>query len=117
MSVEIVLEKASDIPMKAHGHDTDKWGGWSFDGVFLDFNGHYPVDMRYMTSSPKMLDLIMQVAGKKWADDACLAGLVRALDTIFYPQSCLCSCGRGKRLTKRNIRRKLDWAAKFCSER
>jgi hypothetical protein len=51
-----------------------------------------------------VLDTTMQVAGKGWVTNACLAGLVRALDDILHPQSTLCSCGTNKRLTETQIR-------------
>jgi hypothetical protein len=76
----------------------DGWGGWTLDGVWLEYPAYaaatYPVQITDLRSSAAMLDLIMQVRGKSWADDACLAGLVRALDDIFQPQAHLCSGGQ-----------------------
>ena len=63
--------------------------------------GVYPIDLERFTSSARVLDTTMQVAGKGWATNACLAGLVRALDDILHPQSTLCSCGT---LTETQIR-------------
>ena len=66
--------------------------------------GVYPIGLERSTRSARMFDTIMQVAGKVWATDACLAGLVRALNDIFHPQSTLCSCGTDKRLTEKQIK-------------
>ena len=33
---------------------------------------------------------LSSVGGKPWADDACLAGLVRAIDDLLQPQAYLC---------------------------
>jgi hypothetical protein len=86
----------------------DGWGGWMLDGVWLEYpaypgGGTYPLDLRVMRSSARMLDHIMQVRGKAWADDACLAGLVPALDDIFQPQANLCSGGTDKTMTPDEI--------------
>jgi hypothetical protein len=41
---------------------------------------------------------LSSVGGKPWADDACLAGLVRAIDDLLQPQAYLCSMGADRRL-------------------
>ena len=40
---------------------------------------------------------LSSVGGKPWADDACLAGLVRAIDDLLQPQAYLCSMGGADR--------------------
>ena len=86
-----------------------EWGGWRLRGVCLCYpayvGGDYPVDLDRFTSSAQMLDMIVQVSGKTWATDACVAGLVRALDDILHPQAHLCSGGSDKRLKADEIRR------------
>jgi hypothetical protein len=85
-----------------------RWGGWRLEGLELLFpaytGGCYPIDVQRFTSSAQMLDMIMQIAHKTWADDECLAGLVRALNELLQPQAHLCSCGGDKRLTAAQIR-------------
>jgi hypothetical protein len=87
------------------------WGGWRLDGELCLWypaypgGGAYPVDIERFTTSAVVLDLIMQVAKKDWADDKCLAGLVRALNDILQPQANLCSCGVSKELSPAKIRR------------
>jgi hypothetical protein len=68
-------------------------------------NNSYDVDLRTLTSSARMLDLIMQIDGKMWASAACLSGLVRALDDILNPQANLCSSGGDKRLSAAQVAR------------
>jgi len=41
--------------------------------------GMYSIDLAQLTSSTAVLNMVAQVAGKSWAPDRCLAGLVRAL--------------------------------------
>lgn len=50
-----------------------------------------------------MLDIIMQIVGKTWADDAALAGLVHALDDILAPQENICSWGKDTPISKRTV--------------
>jgi hypothetical protein len=62
-----------------------------------------PLDLEDFTTSAIMLDMIV-VGGKSWADDKCLAGLVRALRDILHPQAHLCSCGTNGKLTREKIK-------------
>jgi hypothetical protein len=106
MTEELVCVRASDIEMRARQHD---WNGWKLRGTVLWYpaypNGSiYGFDLMRFVSSAKVLDIIMQVGGKAWATDQCLAGLVHALDEILYPQSNLCSGGTDKRLTPAKIK-------------
>lgn len=105
MAIEIELIKASDVKMRRRGEDSD-WGGWVQDGMELSYpaysGGVYPIDLRRFTTSTEMLDMIMQVASKTWATDACIAGLVRALGYLLQPQGTLCN-GEHKRLTTKQV--------------
>jgi hypothetical protein len=44
-------------------------------------------------------------AGKTWADDAVIAGLIRALHAVLNPQARLCTAGtvRSKELTRADV--------------
>ena len=53
----------------------------------------YYVKLKECDTSAGMLDWIMQVSGKSWADDHVLASLVRELNRLLNPQGNLCSCG------------------------
>jgi len=46
---------------------------------------------------------LSSVGGKPWADDACLAGLVRAIDDLLQPQAYLCSMGADRRLQQTGL--------------
>jgi hypothetical protein len=76
-----------------------RWGPWRFDSSRVVLDCHdgdrwiYEVDLEHCRTSAEVLDWIMQVAGKNWATDAVLAGLVRALDEILDPQASLCGMG------------------------
>jgi hypothetical protein len=75
-------------------HAAGPWGPWRFDARrrVLDHDW-YEIDLDRCTSSAEVLDWICQVAGKSWADDATIAGLVRALDDVLAPQQYLCGFG------------------------
>jgi hypothetical protein len=97
------FHSGGDIPRQQW--DERRWNGWRLDGLELVYgNDVYPVDLEACTSSAGVLDIIIQVAHKTWANDACLAGLVRALDDILQPQARLCSGGADKRITTAKIR-------------
>jgi hypothetical protein len=85
------------------------WGPWLLRGCDLHrpyFDGPqtYYVDLEDCTSSARVLDVIAQVAGKTWADDATLAGLVRALDDLLRPQAHLCPSGAPRTITAARVR-------------
>jgi hypothetical protein len=91
-----------------------RWGPWHLDAaqrtLWTDAGGYrYEIDLDRCTSSAQVLDWICQIAGKLWGGsdaghDAIIAGLVRALTDVLHPQANLCSCGRGRRLSKPKIR-------------
>lgn len=57
----------------------------------LEWNQHYEIDLERCRTAAQVLDWIMQVAGKAWVTDKCLAGLVHALDELLHPQETMCS--------------------------
>ena len=96
--------------MSRFNPDPSGWNGWELEAGHLNYpaylgGGCYPIDLEDRAqSSGRMLDIIMQVANKGWATDACIAGLVRALNEIINPQAHLCSGGGNKRLTTEKIK-------------
>ncbi len=71
---------------------------WKFDPRNLTLSygrpqERYYVKLKECDTSARMLDWIMQVAGKKWATDDVLASLVRDLNQLLSPQGNLCSLG------------------------
>src|SRR5262249_51977365 len=90
------------------------WGPWALNHltVALEMLDRpdgvtYWVDLEQCTPSAEVLDRICQVAAKLWADDATLAGLVRALADVLHPQGTLCSSGQSRRLGRRQIRQQV----------
>ena len=67
----------------------------------------YWIDLERCRTTAQVLDWIMQIAHKSWADDGTLASLVRALDHALRPQATLCSLGMNRELTKAEIRQLL----------
>ncbi len=73
-----------------------EWNGWMYDKlriVLIWSKPHYEVDVEQCRTSAHLLDWIFQVETKGWADDACIAGLIRALSELLDPQATLCSNG------------------------
>jgi PleD family two-component response regulator len=54
-----------------------------------------------------VLDWIMQVAKKSWADDEILASLVQALGYVLRPQATLCRLGKEQMLSLNELRQLL----------
>lgn len=82
---------------------------WTLDAerYVLEFDG-YEVDLEEMRTSAEALDWIFQVAGKSWASDKVLAGLIFAIEGLLHPQETLCSGGASKSLTQAEIRARVD---------
>lgn len=84
------------------------WGPWKLDRInrvlrIDSANGPYEVDLGSCRSSPEVLDWIYQITGKPWADDAVLAGFVRAIGDILDPQVNLCSWGQSTELSESSL--------------
>lgn len=98
------------------------WGPWRLDcdgpddlyPVLTHRERAYEVALYECRTSPRVLDRIAQVASKEWADDATVAGLVRALDEVLGMQANLCGCGVSKRLSRERAR---DLAARAIESR
>jgi hypothetical protein len=100
----------------SHGN----WGGWLFveteNTLFYPIHGPverggYVIDLERFTSPAPMLDMIVQVAKKTWTSDACVAGLVWALQDLFEPQETLCGNGSHLRMTLAQLRARISAAA------
>lgn len=106
-----VTARADDSPLFRRGR---YWGPWHLDraqrALWTEAGGYrYEIDLGTCTSSAEVLDWICQINGKLWGDtqaghNAIVAGLVDALTEVLHPQANLCSDGRGKRLSKPQIR-------------
>lgn len=78
--------------------------------LYPDRPYRYEVDLDCCTTSAQVLDRVCQIAGKTWADDATLAGLVRALNDVLQPQATLCSLGTDHHLNQAGIDRQVTAA-------
>jgi hypothetical protein len=85
-----------------------EWGPWRLDTrtwVLYPIRPYrYEVDLEECLTSAQVLDRIMQVAQKSWADDATIAGLARALADVLRPQGNLCPFGSSKRISRAKAR-------------
>jgi len=68
------------------------WNGWWLDGLRLRYHPHsygksgtYTLNLERVTDVAALMDLIFQTAGREWADDRALAGLVRAARSTAAP--------------------------------
>ena len=67
------------------------------DGAFLVCEaGDYEIPLEECRTSAHVLDWIMQVLGKNWANDSVVAGLAHAFDAVLRPQKMMCSFGKEK---------------------
>ena len=86
------------------------WGPWVLEtstrvlALYSDHGDYlYEIDLDGCTTPAVVLDWLCQVAGKTWATDDVLAGLVRALDDVLHPQANLCGSGRPSTLTQADV--------------
>lgn len=101
----------------------ETWGPWRLNTrtveLVYETSTHprirYAVDLERCRTSAEMLDWIMQVSGKLWADDAVLAGLVHALNGLLNPQGNLCPGGSSRQMKRVAIRDSVDRAAPYLS--
>jgi hypothetical protein len=120
MTRDLSLVPLSKVRMAPRRGD---WGPWRLaprervlyaDGPYPGQGGRsywYEVDLDECITSAQVLDRIIQVAEKTWADNVVIAGLVRALDDVLRPQAHLCSSGASKTLDRAKIRALVGQAA------
>jgi hypothetical protein len=88
--IDICDKQQGERKMKA------RWNGWKQSGHWLlhpayrgrgasGWRKNHVIDLELFESSASMvLELITEMTKKPWATDACVAGLVRALDDIHH---------------------------------
>ena len=94
-SARLEREREEMIP----GFFTMDFGPWTFDPDDLSLNhgGHdYSISFDRITSSACILDWIMQVHGKEWADPVDVYALLVAFRRILNPQAHYCSFEQDK---------------------
>lgn len=109
----VTLMSAAEL-MEAVDPPSD-WGPWRLGTrswvLYPTGPYRYEVDLEECLDSARVLDWIAQVAQKTWADNATVAGLIRALDDVLQLQGSLCGCGTGKTITTGRVRQLARWAA------
>jgi hypothetical protein len=88
--------------------DPDRWNGWQLSGHDLWYLAHpgtpghacYTIGLDHCRSAAEVLDAIVMVRRFDWATDACLAGLIHALDDLLNLNLNLCSWGIHRTVTK-----------------
>lgn len=90
------------------------WGNWYLDPeeppalVIRPYpannSRNYKVDLTACGDAAQILDWICQVAGKEWANDAVIAGLVRALDDTLNPPLTICPDGDFQEISGETVR-------------
>src|SRR5256885_8199788 len=94
---------------------SDHWGGWQLNKELCTLqlwdrgleSCIYDVHLDECVDSAHILDWICQIAGKAWATDEVLAGLVRAFNDILAPQETACSWGINKFRTQGVLRQQV----------
>jgi hypothetical protein len=72
------------------------WGPWVYESEanrLVHAETQYDIWMGRCGTSAEVLDWIMQITNKAWADERTVAGLCRALNDLLCPQATLCSNG------------------------
>lgn len=64
-----------------------------FRGIVNDMEIPYYIELERCGTSAQVLDWIVQISKKTWADDKCVANLVRILDDVLDLQANYCSFG------------------------
>jgi hypothetical protein len=68
--------------------------GWQLTGVWLEYpEPRHGFDLSQLTTSAKMLNLIMEVSAMRWVTPEILVGLVCVLDDVLAPTHGLCRDG------------------------
>lgn len=99
------------------GVSSPGWGGWSYlPGLYtLRYPNGYEIDLTRFTKPAEALDWICQIAGKTWATDEVLAGLVRAINVMVEPQAVLCPWGQAQQLSGDELQELLDANYRFLA--
>lgn len=106
--------RASKVVLKLKSLDelSARWNGWQLDAATFELSysdpsegNEYSVDLERFCNSAQVLDVILQVAAKRWATDQCLAGLIRGINDVMQPQANLCTGGVDKTITRQDVGR------------
>jgi len=110
-------ESIIDIMLKA-GEEVlpTRWGNWEYhhENYTLQYVDEgqwiYEIDLDRCTTSAALLDWIMQIQQKTWANPVDLRDLLKAIDDLLYPQANYCPLAtKGNRMGRTvNVQRILN---------
>ena len=86
--------------------DPHRWVPWRLEEewrALVHVPTRYEVDLKTCLDAPQVRDWIAQVARTPWADDAPLAGLVRALEDILRLPEHICGSGYPGEITPQRV--------------
>ena len=69
----------------------------------IDGRWIYEIDLERCNNSAEVLDWIIQVSKKTWADNDLVGELVKWIDFVLHPQETTCSCGVDRTINAREI--------------
>ena len=86
------------------------WGAvWDYsEGLLIHRKTGYEVDLRECVDSAHVLDWVMQVNAKIWADDETMATLLDAIDHYLAPQKTICGGGVHKVIDSQRLKQRLS---------
>ena len=93
---KLVIPSSELAEILEEDHRRTQWGNWRVNGsnwTLVHAETNYEIGLEEMNTSGEMLDWIIQISEKSWATPQDKSDLLDALNSIFGPQSSLCSCG------------------------
>lgn len=99
------MPSASVVRVRSRPRHGATWGRWTYDERALVLCYHddagrwlYEIDLERIRDGAELLDWVAQVAGKRWASEADLGHLVRALGELADGiQAHFCGLGVNRR--------------------
>lgn len=85
-----------------------QWGGWKYKPTTYELEYYendclyYIVDLERFYNNAAILNMIFQINGKRWKEDA-VATFIDAIDDIFHPQAYCCSGGSNKKFDPKEL--------------
>ena len=91
-----------------------RWGPWRLEDLFLVHEPtDYDVSLGRCLSPEAVLDWIVQVAKKSWADHATVGALVEALNDLLDVQAMLCPFAERRTIAESDLPAVIDSVARM----
>ena len=90
--------------MEMDGDTSPRWGDWTFNpmalSLVLEADGlpGYSINLRSITSSACMLEVIFDLRAQSWVPNDVIADLIAAFQDLFDPRETLCGTGRDAKI-------------------